>query len=117
MRPSHREERGWYTEGHREQVHWKALLLAVPSVMETEYHVQVVEWFDPHAVADTWTDVTQVIAEYKAHPMERVLTIGYLIHEDERNILIANNVTESQVSGVTVIPRVNVLEMRAAYSE
>lgn len=70
--------------------------------------IVIVEWWDSSSPTSIWNGV----ADAKAYRPVKVITVGFLAHQDSERIVVFQSFHKDEVAGVFAIPRGSVIAMR-----
>lgn len=70
-----------------------------------------VEWEDAAALTGAWDELDAVLSKKGRSPV-RVHSVGYVLADDERVLILARSVHGSRVGGVAIIPRAAIVKRR-----
>jgi hypothetical protein len=60
-----------------------------------------VDWLDSQVIGGSWEPITNLLARRKS---VRCHSVGFVLADDERGIVLASSVNGANATGVTIIP-------------
>ena len=79
----------------------------------SNYPIVYVKWEDHWAEDESWISTKKLLKNYAANEDVYIETVGYLISETDRSMLIGLNVSsDSQIDGNIIILKKNILERK-----
>jgi hypothetical protein len=70
-----------------------------------------VTWEDAAALTGAWDELDAVLSD-EGRKSVRVHSVGYVLADDERSLILARSVHGSRVGGVAIIPHSAIIERR-----
>lgn len=64
-----------------------------------------VEWEDSTVLHNGWRPIAEIVARRNRRRAVRCVSIGFVLADDRRGIVLAASVHDSEAVGVTIIPR------------
>ena len=71
-----------------------------------------VEWEDSTLLHDGWEKIGDIIARRDSRKPTRCLSVGVVLADDNRGVVLAASVHGNEAAGVTIIPRSAVRKRR-----
>jgi hypothetical protein len=68
-----------------------------------------VEWDDSTLLAASWEPIADVLKQRK---VVRCVSVGFVIADDKKGVVLAGSVHQGRVAGVTVIPAGQIVKRR-----
>lgn len=72
-------------------------------------HVVAVEWTDSQVFGGSWEPIRDLLKQREA---VRCYSVGYVLADDKRGIVLASSINGANAIGVTVIPRSAIVKRR-----
>ena len=69
-----------------------------------------VEWEDSTILQGGWEQISDILQRAKRAP--RIRSVGFILADTERRLVIAASVHGSEAAGVTVIPRGQIVKVK-----
>jgi hypothetical protein len=70
-----------------------------------------VEWEDATALTGAWDEIGAVLSK-KGRSLVRVHSVGYVLADDKRVLILARSVHGTRVGGVAIIPHAAITKRR-----
>jgi hypothetical protein len=70
-----------------------------------------VEWLDSYVELSSWTPIKQMVKN-RRHLKTRCVSVGFVLADDKRGVMLAGSVHEGNATGVIVIPASQIVKRR-----
>jgi hypothetical protein len=70
-----------------------------------------VTWYDAASLTSAWDDLDAVLSK-EGRSLVRIRSVGYVLADDKRVLILAGSVHGKRVGSVTIIPRKSVLKRK-----
>jgi hypothetical protein len=70
-----------------------------------------VTWYDAASLTGAWDDLEAVLSK-EGRSLVRVRSMGYVLADDKRVLILAGSVHGKRVGGVTLIPRKSIVKRK-----
>lgn len=69
-----------------------------------------VEWDDSTLVASSWQDIPDILDKQRG--VTRCHSVGYVLADDDKGVVLAASIHQGQAAGVTIIPLPQIVKRR-----